>query len=151
MANDTREPPPYEDSGDADRSAQVFIMRARQMAEQNNGVCCMEYFTCSRCGQQQVSTHPFAESIPCQKCQHRNASKMPRLPQRGEVTKEMLDEAIRLVKVAYQRPSEATKEWMDRHEGAVRTFAIAWACEEVHRAMDTVREFARAMSGGHGE
>lgn len=59
-----------------------------------NGVCCVEWTRCDKCGMVQTWTHPFLEMLPCQNtrngCDNRIQSKSPRPVGPGEVTADHL-------------------------------------------------------------
>lgn len=145
---------PHETKYDGDDSNPVdlqrFIENAKTMARMN-GACVFEFFTCPNpeCAFQQAVTHPFREVVPCAKCGQRMASRVPRLELPGEVTKLMLEQAIYLVRQAYPQPCDATREWLEKQEGPIKAVALAWACVEVNKALNSIQTFARAMTGAH--
>lgn len=125
-----------------------FMQVAQQQAKMG-GACVLEFFTCDRCQQQQTSTHAFCESLPCARCGNRMASKVPRLPQPGEMTVDGLVFAITQLRQAFPLPNDETRKWIERQEGAVKCVASAYAMMAVHRVLDTIQEIGRATSGGH--
>lgn len=130
------------------RAAIEFMQNAHQMSDVN-GACVLESWTCPHCHQQQRTAHFFRETLKCGACGKTCASRVPRLPQPGEVTKDQLIEAIRLVRSIYPEMTAETREWIGKHEGAVRAIATALACDEARRALGRVEDIARQMSGGH--
>src|SRR5689334_18238614 len=62
-----------------------------------HGYCVLELMKCDSCGGTQAIGHPSAESVPCQKCGVRIASKSPRPRQRGEVTLEHVNAQLQTV------------------------------------------------------
>lgn len=141
----------YEDHDEFQRQARdaiLFMQHAHQMSDMN-GACVLESWTCPHCQQQQRSAHSFRETLKCGRCKKTTMSRVPRLPQPGEMTKDQLLEAIRLVRSIYPEVTDETREWISKHEGAVRAIATTLACDEARRALAKVEEVARQMSGGH--
>ena len=138
----------YESPDDQMRAAIAFMQRANQASDMA-GACVLESWTCPHCRAQQWTAHGFCETLKCGQCGKTTASKVPRIPQPGEVSKEALQEAIRLVRMTFPEIGEDTRKWIDAHEGAMRCVSTAYACLEVHRALNLVEEYARKMSGGH--
>lgn len=130
------------------RSAVQFMQAANQASDMT-GACVLESWTCHHCKQQQRSAHGFCETLKCGRCGRTTASRVPRLPQPGELTAEMILEAIRMVRNIYPEVPESTREWVSKQEGAVRAIATSLACDEARRALDKIEEVARTMSGGH--
>jgi transcription elongation factor Elf1 len=72
----------------------------RKVAE-SQGAVLVEHFVCCRCGHSQQSIHLWLESLRCCRCGQMNASRIPRKPQKGEVTAEHLIQALRTYTRAY--------------------------------------------------
>lgn len=123
-----------------------FMQHAHQMSD-ISGACVLESWTCPHCKQQQRTAHGFMETLKCGKCSRTTASRVPRLPQPGELTPEMILEAIRLVRSIYPAVSPETLAWIGKHEGAVRSIATTLACDEARRALDKVEAVAHQMRG----
>ncbi|MCC6425629.1 MAG: hypothetical protein IT435_02290 [Phycisphaerales bacterium] len=135
-----------EDSNEVD--LQRFMENAKAMARLN-GACVFEFFTCPNpeCGFQQAATHPFREVVCCAKCGQRMASRVPRIELPGEVTRDHLTEAIRVVRMCNPEPPGRVQEYLDAQEPQIKAIAIAWASLEVRRALDKVRDVARTLAG----
>lgn len=140
-----------EDPGEgADGELLALFMAHSRLLARAKGVVALEFFECVGCNREFTRAHPFCESLPCTHCGHWNVSKSPRLPTPGEVTKEMLSEAMRAVRSVYPEINDATAAWMDRQEGHVRAIGAAMGCREARKALDQVERFARMLSAGHG-
>lgn len=113
------------------------------------GYCVIEWFECNECEFHGVAAHHFSESFECPNCGHRNGSMLPRLPRPGEITVEMLQGAMSMIRRIISRPKPETIDWMNRQEGAVRCIAATYGAEVTHQMLDKIEELARDMSGGH--
>jgi len=131
-----------------EEGAARFITQSRLTA-QKNGAVVFEYFKCPHCTFDQVTTHQFAESVPCVKCKKRMASVVPRISQPGEVSVDTLYEAIQLVRSIFPVIPDPTQEWLAKQEGHVRVVGEAIGNIHAHYALDKVEEVARKLTGGH--
>lgn len=134
---------------DQSKNDSTFIANARAMCRKHGGACVFEFFHCAHCNEEHFGTHPFCERLICPNCKKPSRSRVPRLPQPGEVTNDMLIEAIRCVRIATPVVNEATAEWLKKQEGAVIAVANAHTCVEIHRVLNHIEDIARHFSGGH--
>lgn len=126
-----------------------FIAEA-QKAAKLTGACVLEVFSCPHCGTgEQMAAHHFCESVVCGNCKKTVPSKVPPASRPGEVTKENLMQAIRLVRGTLPDIRPETIEFCERQEGHVRCVGTTIGVMHTRKMLDKVEEVARALSGGH--
>ena len=144
--NDTR----VGSGGMQDGDAAIDFMLKAWSSSQQYGVVALEAMVCPSCQNTFAAHHFFQERIPCPHCNHSVPSLSPRMPVPGEVTGDMLDMALHVVRSSYPEVAEDLKKWMSEQGEGVRLMAQAWASIGAREAIDKVRSVARDIAGSHG-
>jgi transcription elongation factor Elf1 len=126
------------------------FFRAARDAADVTGACVLEHFTCKKCGNKQFTAHGFREVVPCGQCGKPLNSKVPQIPQPGQVTAAMWTEAISAIRRGVPVVNPETIEWIDKQEGHVKSIAITYSTHAIHQMLNALQDITRKMSGGHG-